>query len=265
MYQSKIIAMKVKTLQSISKTSLLCITICLMLSSLPSKTLGQIVVKEKETGSTEVAAILTRYDVKKGYEHMFQKVLKNYVAYALVNKHNIMAEAYSEQEQPSVMWVIERWNSKDDFDKSGKTHPFGAISSLSKKALLKPAQAIWVKDLEPVSRQQWRTAPAKADKPITIMLFVDAKPGTEHSFQEIYHKVMPQFRSETGVINYQLSQLLGNSTQFVTYEQFRSEDAFQYHLKFPPIQPVIDYLNTSIIKQPFQTGLHRLVPFPNNN
>jgi len=72
---------------------------------------------------------------------------------------------------------------------------------------------------------------------------------------------MPQFRSEPGVINYQLSQLEEDGTQFVTYEKFRNEDAFQYHLNFPPIQPVIDYLNTSIKKQPFETGLHRLIEF----
>ena len=93
------------------------------------------------------------------------------------------------------------------------------------------------------------------------MLFVDSKVGTEANFKAVYHRAMPQFRSEPGVINYQLSQLEEDSSQFVTYEKFRNEDAFQYHLKFPPIQPVIDYLNTSIKKQPFQTGLHRLIEF----
>ena len=101
----------------------------------------------------------------------------------------------------------------------------------------------------------------KEDKPLTIMLFVDAKTGTADNFKTVYHTAMPQFRGEPGVINYQLSQLDEDSTQFVTYEKFRNEDAFQYHLNFPPIQPVIDYLNTSIKKQPFQTGLHRLKRF----
>lgn len=94
------------------------------------------------------------------------------------------------------------------------------------------------------------------------MLFVDAKPGTEKRFQQVYHAAMPQFRGEPGVINYQLSQLADDSTRFVTYEKFRSEEAFQYHLNFPPIQPVIDYLNTSIRQQPFQKGLHRLIAVP---
>ena len=101
--------------------------------------------------------------------------------------------------------------------------------------------------------------------PIVIMLFVDSKKGTEDDFTKLYDTAMPKFRSEPGVITYGLSQFEDDRTQFVTYEKFRNEDAFKYHLNFPPIQPVLDYLNTSIKRQPFQTGLHRLVPLTLTN
>jgi quinol monooxygenase YgiN len=148
-----------------------------------------------------------------------------------------------------------------ELEKAGKSASFKALESLAKTALSTQAKRIDIKDLEPISKQQWRSVVRKTDDPITIMLFVDAKAGTDRDFKTVYHTAMPQFRQEPGVIAYQLSQLETDSTQFVTYEKFRNEDAFQYHLKFPPIQPVIDYLNTSIKKQPFQTGLHRLVEF----
>ena len=150
-------------------------------------------------------------------------------------------------------------------DKASASRRFKAIRALSENALITPAKTFYVKDLEPLSKTAWRTAPAKDDTPLTIMLFVDSKAGTAEQFKQVYHTAMPQFRSEPGVINYQLSQLQGDSTQFVTYEKFRNEAAFQYHLSFPPIQPVIDYLNTSIKTQPFQAGLHRLMPLPFNN
>lgn len=125
----------------------------------------------------------------------------------------------------------------------------------------KPERAIYIKDLEPISKQEWRRASKAEDKQLTIMLFVDAQKGTEENFKKVYHKAMPQFRSEPGVVTYQLSELKEDSSQFVTFEKFRSNDAFQYHLNFPPIQPVIDYLNTSIKKQPFQDGIHNLIEF----
>lgn len=216
-----------------------------------------------KAGNPETVVVLTKYNVKEGYGEQFREALKNYVAQALVHQNNIMAEAYAEQEHPLVFWVIERWNSKSDLEKIRETKPFKAIAALAENALSQTAQKIWLKDLEPVSRKQWRTLAGASDTPLTIMLFVDAKPGTEHRFREVYHEAMPRFRSEPGVINYQLSQFADDSTRFVTYERFRSEAAFQYHLNFPPIQPVIDYLHTSIKKQPFETGLHRLIALAN--
>lgn len=223
------------------------ITMCLLLSSTYATA--------KIAFTEEVVAVLTRYEVKKGYEKKLQKTLRKYVKHALANKSNVMAEAYYEQENPSILWLIERWGSKSELEnmRSGVT--------FKPKELMQPAKTIYIKDLEPLSKDEWQRMPQKDDKPITIILFVDSREGTEGNFKEVYHTAMPQFRSEPGVINYQLSQLEEDSTGFVTYEKFRSEDAFQYHLNFPPIQPVIDYLNTSIKKQPFQTGLHRLIAF----
>ncbi|MBT1687628.1 putative quinol monooxygenase [Dawidia soli] len=214
-----------------------------------------------QANNNDFAARLTRYDVKPDYQTAFRNVVRDYVSHSLGRESNVLSEAYYEQEDPSVLWIIERWIDKVALEKAGKSVESRAIESLAKTALLKPAKRIDVKDLEPLSKQQWRSVVRKTDDPITVMLFVDAKAGTEQKFMAVYHTAMPQFRREPGVIAYQLSQLEGDSTQFVTYEKFRSEDAFQYHLKFPPIQPVIDYLHTSIKKQPFQAGLHKLIEF----
>jgi quinol monooxygenase YgiN len=214
-----------------------------------------------QSNNSDIVARLTRYDVKPDHQTAFRKLVSDYVHHSLNQESNVLSEAYYEQEDQSVLWIIERWNSKIELEKAGKSKSFKAIVSLSRAALLKPAETIDVKDLEPISKQQWRSVVKKTDDPITIMLFVNAKAGTERNFKTVYHTAMPQFRSEPGVITYQLSQLETDSAQFVTYEKFRNEDAFQYHLKFPPIQPVIDYLNTSIKKQPFQAGLHRLIEF----
>lgn len=207
----------------------------------------------------ETISVLTRYEVKEGYQKDFGTALRKYVKAANAKKTNIMAEGYYEQEHPSILWLIERWSTKDALDEMMEGTEFHQLTLLSETNLTQPAKSIYVKDLEPLSGKEWRRRPEKEDRPITIMLFVDSKPGTEDKFKDVYHRAMPQFRSEPGVINYQLSQLEDDSTLFVTYEKFRNEEAFQYHLTFPPIQPVIDYLNTSIKQQPFQTGLHRLV------
>lgn len=105
---------------------------------------------------SDIVARLTRYDVKTDHQTAFRKAVSDYVHHSLNQESNVLSEAYYEQENPSVMWIIERWNSKIELEKAGKSPFFKAIESLSKTVLLKPAKTIDVKDLEPISKQQWR-------------------------------------------------------------------------------------------------------------
>jgi quinol monooxygenase YgiN len=225
------------------------------------KNTGSVKATSLAQANNHTIARLTRLEVKPKYQKLFREAISRYVLYSLETEGNILSEAYYEQEGMSVWWLIERWDDKTKIDIASKGAEFKAIDSLSVNALTKPAKTYYVKDLEPLSKEEWRRVPAKNDTPITIMLFVDSKAGTQDKFKKVYHIAMPLFRSEPGVINYQLSQFENDSTQFVTYEKFRNEGAFQYHLNFPPVQPIIEYLNTSIKKQPFQAGLHRLIEF----
>lgn len=248
--------MKTNKLLTLSKTCIAAATLLLTMNGMNAKAQHTI-----QSDSSNVAARLIRYEVKPELQVAFRKAISDYVLYSLSMQSNILSEAYYEQDKPSVLWIIERWGSKTALDKIKGSNQFKAIDSLTKNGLMQPVKKIYVKDLEPLSKQQWRNSTKREDKPVTVMLFVDSKPGTENNFKELYHTAMPQFRSEPGVINYQLSQFIDDSTRFVTYEKFSNEDAFQYHLNFPPIMPVLDYLNTSIKKQPFQIGLHKLIAF----
>jgi len=214
-----------------------------------------------EAQKNEPIGRLTRYVVKAERLDTFQAALTVYVTEALVNDTNIQAEAYHERDNRSVIWLIERWDNRDELDRFQRQPSAHVLSSLVGESLLGPVETVYVTDLEPISKTQWRRSPKTEDCPLTIMLFVDAKPGTERVFRETYHQVMPAFRGEPGVVTYQLSQVEGDATKFVTFEKFRSDAAFDYHLKFPPIKPVIDYLNTSIQRQPFQDGLRTLIEF----
>lgn len=209
----------------------------------------------------EVAGRLTRFPVTEENLEPFKSALAAYVASALDEPGNIQAEAYHERETPSVLWLIERWKNRGELARFDHSPAAREVASLRAAALDGPAETYRVTDLEPISKEQWRRPARTGDTPLTIMLFVDAKAGTEDEFRDTYHRVMPAFRSQPGVVTYQLSQVEGDGTRFVTFEKFRSDEAFARHLKFPPIQPVIDYLNSSIKRQPFQDGLRTLVEF----
>ncbi|WJS94577.1 antibiotic biosynthesis monooxygenase [Flavobacterium johnsoniae] len=209
---------------------------------------------------TEVTSKLTQYEVNEQNTTEVRKALTDYVTASLSSKDNIMAEAFYEQDKTNVLWLIERWNGKQQLENFSKKAPAKALQSLTEKLKISP-KIYYVKDLEPLTKEQWRKTSKKEDNQLVIMLFVDGKKGTEQNFKDTYHIAMPQFRSEPGVVTYQLSEIEGDETEFVTYEKFRSNDAFQYHLNFPPIKPVIEYLETSIKKPPFQNGIHNLIEF----
>lgn len=255
--------MKAKTDRSFSQMAAVIFTALFALCS--TFATAQNAAKEKVTAEEfkkkEMKAKITRYEVKKESQEKFQKAVSDYVLESLLNHSNIMSEAYFEQDNQAVIWLFERWANQKALDQFKSNSKSKTLIALEKSALVKPAKTIFITDLEPISKQEWRKTSKEEDKQLTIMLFVDAKPGTEENFKEVYHTAMPQFRSEPGVVTYQLSQLNEDRTQFVTFEKFRSNAAFQYHLNFPPIQPVIDYLNTSIKKQPFQDGIHNLIEF----
>lgn len=203
--------------------------------------LGFTTVKQKTAGR------ITRYEVQQGDEGKFRKALSAYVMNALSKKTNVMAETYYEQDKPSVLWLIERWTSKKEMNKAVSLTGGSFVTIYN------------IEDLEPLTKQQWRRTARNGEQQLIVMLFVDAKKGTQQTFKSIYHEAMPQFRSEPGVVTYQLSQIEGDDTKFVTYEKFRSPDAFNYHLHFSPVKPIIRYLETSIDNPPFQQGLHTLI------
>ncbi len=206
-----------------------------------------------------IIARLTRFEVKPEYAAKFRETLTETVTTAIRLEGNIMAEAYQEENKPTVLWLIERWSSIEMLEKFSRGKQRSALEALLQKALAEPPKTYPLRDLEPLSKQQWRAAPNAKDQPLTVMLFVDARAGTQQQFKDTYHNAMPKFRGEAGVVTYQLSEIEGDGTQFVTYEKFRSKDAFQYHLNFPPVKPVIEYLESNVKQPPFQNGLHNLV------
>lgn len=224
-----------------------------------AKALGEAVLEQLK--NKEVVGKITRFEVQADQGNTFRKAMTDYVVKANSADGNILMEAYSEKDLPNTLWLIERWENTSKQEAFNRTSTAKKLDELNKAALKSVPAPLNVQDLEPLSKSEWRRLAAKEDNPIVIMLFVDSKAGTLEEFKSIYHTAMPQFRSEPGVITYQFSQSVDDQETFVTFEKFRSDAAFQYHLNFPPIQPVIDYLNTSIKEQPFQKGLHTLIQF----
>ena len=203
---------------------------------------------------------LTKYLIQTVFAERFTWVLSDYVQHSKQAAGNILAEAYSEDSDPGMMWTIERWSNRNLLDQHDLTAEARMLAHLANSGGAAAPQVIFLEDLEPLPEEAYRNVAAGDDRALTLMLFVDARPGTEDTFIAAYHRAMPSLRNFPGILIYQVCQVTTDRTQFYTYEKFRDEEAFQKHLTADFVAPLVDYLQTSIKQQPFGKGFHRLVP-----
>jgi len=202
----------------------------------------------------EQTAVLTQYHVKTSHQHQFFEVLSQYTLSSIEATGNLMSEAYYERGDGCVMWIIERWSCRTSYENNKKSTAAKAIGALTKVGITGPVKLFFLQELEVFSKEISRDA-------ITILLFVDVRPGAETLFKTINHELMPALRRAPGVLLFQLSQIISCKTRFVVYKKLRNWDTFQYHLKEPALAPLMKFLQTSIAEPPFENGYHHLIQF----
>lgn len=208
-----------------------------------------------------VIAVVTEYHTKTAHQHEFVEALSAYVGCSLRAGGNIMSEAYYEKGDICVMWVIERWSNYHFYKKNSKSREGQVIRALTKTGVTIAVDTTFLKDLLSLSNQSLVIPSRGNNQPVTIMLLVDVKAGTEDQFRSINQTVMSVFRNKPGVLLFQLSKVIYDKTKFIVCKKFRDWDAFQYHLKDPALQPVITFLQTSVKEPPYEKGYHHLIQF----
>jgi len=197
-----------------------------------------------------VAVVLKQYQVKTSWQDKFVEVLSAYVLSSGRAPGNIMAEAYHEQGDASIIWVIERWNNEAFYKMNSKSAAAKMVNKLAK-----PVETIFLEDLEGIFRE----APKDNDQLLVIMLLVDLKVGTEDRFRSINQELMSALRNEPDLLVFTLSRVAHHKTRFVIYKKFRNLNAFQHHSKDPAVRPVMEFLQTAVKEPPFEKGYHHLI------
>jgi quinol monooxygenase YgiN len=202
----------------------------------------------------EQTAVLTQYHVKTSYKDQFFEVLSQYTLSSMESTDNVMAEAYYERGDVCVMWIIERWSCRIAYENNKRSIAGKAIGALVEVGIAEPVKIFYLQELEIFSKEISRDA-------LTILLFVDVRPGTEKRFRSINRDLMPVIRQAPGLLLFQLSQIADHKTRFVVYKKLRNWETFQYHLKEPALTPLMKFLQNSIAAPPFENGYHHLIQF----
>src|SRR5690349_8386973 len=104
--------------------------------------------------------VIKRYEIQKDSKERIGKALNDYVRNALADEGNILAEVFQEEGQPLVLWLLERWGSKDHYSKFSQSPQVKELLTLSKSELVQPVKVYYLNELAPLSKTEWRKAPA---------------------------------------------------------------------------------------------------------
>lgn len=217
---------------------------------------------KRYAGGNTATVVLTHYHVKTCQHEQFSAMVSAYVFSSLKANGNIMAAAYYEQGDVTVMWVMERWHSGDFYEENCKSSAAEVVRVFiaTGGALLK--ERLFMRNLELFSRDGPRkTVPGADEHPLSVMLLIDIKRGMAGRFRHINGVAMPAVQKERGLLTFQFYQVINHKTRFVVYKKFYNREALQYHLKSGAIAPVIRFLQTSVKDPPFEKAYHHLIEF----
>jgi quinol monooxygenase YgiN len=74
------------------------------------------------------------------------------------------------------------------------------------------------------------------DERITVLAYIEIKPGTEEAFKAELDKLIASTRAESACVNYDFHQSVKHPTHFVAYENWTSMAGLDQHAKSAHIQ-----------------------------
>lgn len=96
---------------------------------------------------------------------------------------------------------------------------------------------------------------------VTVIAYIEVKPGTEELFLQHAQVVVNATRTETACINYDLHQSADDSTRFVFYENWTGLAGLDEHSKSAHIQTFRSSI-ADLIAKPVEIKLYRMVTEP---
>ncbi|MBO0859921.1 MAG: antibiotic biosynthesis monooxygenase [Chloracidobacterium sp.] len=75
-----------------------------------------------------------------------------------------------------------------------------------------------------------------SEEQVTVIAYIEIKPGTEEAFRAELDKVIAATRAESACINYDFHQSASEPTRFVAYENWTSMAGLDQHSKSAHIQ-----------------------------
>lgn len=182
----------------------------------------------KSPNAAEQIDMVVTFTVKPDAKARFKQALLDDLKNARKESGNVLMELYEAKDNPNTLYFYERWKNQAALDAHFEQPYVKAVLELSKTALTTPMQITYIEDLAPLGIE--RIARTLTGEEVDLFVFFEVKDGEQERFKKQFEKSVKNSRPEAGCIAFHIHKVKGNETQFVLYERWKNQTAFDFHL-----------------------------------
>jgi quinol monooxygenase YgiN len=191
--------------------------------------------------------MLVTFKVKPEMRSAFKQVLLDDVINAQQESGCISMTLFEAKDDPNTMFFFERWQDQSALDSHFAQSYTKAVIELANVALTEPMEILYLKDLAPLPVENLQDSAVSPDGVDLIVPF-EVKEGMDERFKEQFLNSVKHSRPELGCIAFHIHAVQGNDSQFLLYERWKNQSAFDFHLAQTYTQELFESFSSTLAK-----------------
>jgi quinol monooxygenase YgiN len=197
-------------------------------------TQASIVAPQAPVSPGERITMFVTIDIKPEYQVTHTKALiDDDVLPARKEEGNLFMRVYQDKQNQNRIYLFEQWKNQDGLNTHFQTPYIEKIVKLNETALQGPFGVLFLKEIFPLSEKKQKKL---AETSVSSFTLFKVKDNMQENFIEQFESVIQKNRNEAGNLAYQLYAIIGDSTQFLLFQRWEDQKAFdtnqtQTHMK----------------------------------
>lgn len=195
--------------------------------------------------------MLVTFKVKPEQREAFKAVLQKDAEGARTESGNTTFEFYQAKDDANTFFLFERWTNQAALDLHFTQAYVKNVLELSKTALAKPMEILYLNDLAPLAVKDFKRpngAEKSADKGVDLVVIFKVKDGMQERFTKQFLNSVKYSRPEAGNIAFHIHAVKGDPNAFVLYERWKSQQALDDHFAQSYTKELFEMFKSALAK-----------------
>jgi quinol monooxygenase YgiN len=191
--------------------------------------------------------MLVIFKVKPEMVDTFKALLLKDLANARQESGCITMQLFAAKTDPNTLFFFERWQNQTALDNHFVQPYTEAVLELAKTLLISPMEILYLEDLAPLPVEDMQY-PDNEDEGVDLVIIFQVKEEMEKRFEHQLLNSVRCSRLEPGCIAFHIHIVREGKSQFVLYERWWNQAAFDFHLAQPYTKELLDSFKATLAK-----------------